>query len=372
LLAASSQAYGQSKKKGVPRKTPGRVTTKAPKRKPAPPPAAAPSAPAQVNPPPIASPAPPTPRPPADAGATPLAPPSTVPSAAPPAAPPTSVPPVTREIPDVPAVEPDPPPVVARAHLPIVVVGIEPRWEARYYRHTEFTAPNVRAYDANGYAAIAASIELYPLARAARGFWQNLGLSLRYAQAFGFESESIRLGRLADLPPLPVDTSFVRYAIGMRYRMKLSRDEPRSPMLGIAAGYSRWIFDFSDALPRGPDLEAPTAYYQMAFLGVDASFPIGPVTISGAVTYLHGVSIAAPSSRELDDLQYWHLFTAVGEGAELRLGAGLALWGPLEMRLSLEYALLVYHLRPLRGRADEPGRVIDSYVSAGLGPYVRF
>ncbi len=262
-------------------------------------------------------------------------------------------------------------PVAPHALLPLVVVGVEPRWEARYYRHTEFTAPNVRAYDANGYAAIAASIELYPLARAPRGFWQNLGLSFRYAQAFGFESSSVRLGRRQELPSLPVDTSFIRYAIGLRYRMKLSPDRPRSPMLGVAAGYGRWIFDFSDALPRGPDLEAPTADDKMAYLAVDAAFPIGPVTIVGAATYLHGVSIA-PSGRELDDLRYWHLPTAVGEGAELRIGAGLALWRSLEVRLSLEYALLVHHLRPLAGRADEPGRVIDSYVSVGLGPYFSF
>ena len=262
--------------------------------------------------------------------------------------------------------------VTPTKRLPFIGVGIEPRWEGRYYRHAEFTAAYVRGYNANGYVAIAAGLELYPLARADVGLLQNLGIAARYAQAFGFQSNSARLGLPVRKSSLPVDTSFVRYALELRYRMKLRPDSPHSALLGVAAGYGRWDFDFSDALPRGPDLEAPTADYRTARLGIDMAASFGPVSIFGAATYLHALSIRPPGSRELDELRYLHLASAVGEGAEIRLGAGVAVWRSLEVRASLEYAVMVYNLKPLEGRNDEPGRVIDSYVSAGLGPYFSF
>ncbi|MET0594161.1 MAG: hypothetical protein ABW133_15780 [Polyangiaceae bacterium] len=384
LLVAGSDAYGQSTKKKAPRKPAPGVTTKAPKRKAQP----RPAPPAPAAPVPTTAPVPPTP--PAPAVPTTPVP---VPSAPPPVAP--TLPPTTaapadrapidsvatgtagtsapvREADNTAATEPSTLLVTPAARLPLFTFGVEPRWEGRFYRHAEFTAPNVRSYDANGYVAIAGSLELYPLARADVGLWQNLGVAVRYAQAFGFQSNSARLGLPVRRSSLPVDTSFVRYALELRYRMKLRPQSPRSAILGVAAGYGRWDFDFSDGLPRGPDIEAPTADDRMARLGVDLSAAFGPVSIFGAATYLHAFTIVPPSSRELDKLRYLHLFSAVGEGAEFRLGAGLALWRALELRASLEYAVMVYNLKPLEGRNDEPGRVIDSYVSAGLGPYFRF
>jgi hypothetical protein len=58
-------------------------------------------------------------------------------------------------------------------------------------------------------------------------------------------------------------------------------------------------------------------------------------------------------------------------GGEFRgaLGVRLARW--IELRLSLEYAIMAYHLRPLQEGAPTDG-VLDSYLSAGLGPYVNF
>ena len=44
----------------------------------------------------------------------------------------------------------------------------------------------------------------------------------------------------------------------------------------------------------------------------------------------------------------------------------------VEIRATVEYAILAYHLRPVVGSATKPDRVLDSYLSAGVGPYVSF
>jgi hypothetical protein len=58
-------------------------------------------------------------------------------------------------------------------------------------------------------------------------------------------------------------------------------------------------------------------------------------------------------------------------GGEFRgaIGVRLARW--IELRLSLEYAIMAFQLRSLE--AGSPSDlVLDSYLSAGLGPCVSF
>jgi len=255
---------------------------------------------------------------------------------------------------------------------PVIVLGVASLWEGRFFRHTEFTAPNLRSYDANGYPSFSLEAELFPFANVGSSFWRGFGFSLRYAQAFGFDSESARLGAPQHMRWLPVDTSFSRYAVGLRYRIPV-HPESRLPLdLAVSASLCGWNFDFGAELPRGPDLEAPTAAYRMIRLGGSVGVRLLPVTLLWTLSYLHAFSIAAPSSREIGDLKYPHLPTAVGVGAEIRGAVGVAIWRSLEIRLSAEYAVLAFYLRPLAGRADEPARVVDAYAAVGLGPYASF
>jgi hypothetical protein len=119
-------------------------------------------------------------------------------------------------------------------------------------------------------------------------------------------------------------------------------------------------------------LETPTADYRMIRLAFDAALTLAPVTLLASIGYLHAFSIAAPSSRELDDLHYLHLPSAVGMGAEIRAVVAVTMWRSFALRLSAEYAVLAFHLKPLPGRADEPARVVDAFLAVGLGPYVTF
>ena len=357
-LLAAPHVEAQRGKKG-PRRNKGRSETTQPKpadsAAPRPPATAVTPQPAPVTPKPapVASP-PPPPRPDAKT-------------------PPPAGPPAPQQAPAEPTATSAEAPVPT---LPLVTLGIEPQWEGRYFRHSEFTAPNVRSYDASGYASLALTAEVFPLVNVGPKFWRGFGLTLHYARAFGFQSDSTRLAAQQQQQPrprtLPVDTDFSRYAVGLRYRIPLNPGSLTPFVLAASASLCGWRFDFGPELPRGPDLETPTADYRMIRFGIDASYRLRPVTFFAAMSYLHAFSIAAPSSRQLDELRYPHLPTAVGLGAEIRGAVSVAIWRRLELRLSGEYAVLAFHLKSVEGRADEPARVVDAYVALGVGPYVTF
>jgi hypothetical protein len=255
--------------------------------------------------------------------------------------------------------------------LPLVLAGVEPLWEGRVFRHTEFTQPNVRRYDARGYPSIALSAEVYPLVNVRSKFLRGFGITGHYARAFGFESSSARFGD-ADANAIPVDTSFTRYAAGLRYRIHTNPESQMPFVFAIAAGVSGWRFDFGPQLPRDPYLEVPTALYRMVRFGVDAGLEVRPVTFYAALTYLHAFSVVPPNPREIDLITYPYLLGAPGMGGEFRGAVGVRVIRWLELRLSVTYGILAFHLKSLEGRADSPARVLDSYLSAGLGPYVSF
>ena len=255
--------------------------------------------------------------------------------------------------------------------LPFAVVGVEPRWEGRFFRHTEFTAPDVRSYNANGYATVALAAEVFPLADVGSTFWRGLGVTLGYTQSVGLQSQSRRLGALDGAPSAPVDTSFSRYTAGLRYRLAVNSESSFPLVLGASANFCRWDFDFGSELPRGPDLEVPTADYRMLRLGIDAGVSLSRFTFSTAFGYLHALSVEAPSSREIAPLRYPHLVTAEGMGGEIRAALGVVV-RRVEFRLSAEYAVLAFNLAPIRGRSDRTALVVDSFVSIGLGAHLHF
>jgi hypothetical protein len=256
--------------------------------------------------------------------------------------------------------------------MPLVLVGVEPLWEGRVFRHTEFTNPNVRRYDARGYPAIALNAEVFPLVKVGAKFLRGFGVTLHYARAFGFQSSSARLGADVDARSMPVDTSFTRYAAGLRYRIHTNAESQTPFVFGVSASLAGWRFDFGPELPRDVDLELPTAIYRAVRIGFDAGLEVRPVTFYAAASYLHAFSVVPPNTRELDVRTYPYLPGAVGMGGEFRGAVGVRVVRWLEVRLSVEYAILGFHLKPLEGRPDSPARVLDSYLSAGLGPYVSF
>jgi hypothetical protein len=289
----------------------------------------------------------------------------------PPPAPPTPAPePATQpERDDAEASEADRPP--RPDYLPILVLGVQPLWEGRVFRQSEFTEPTFRKYGAIGYPSVALAAEVYPLANAPSKFLRGFGLTFQYARAFGFQSDSTLIGDAAHPQPAPVDTSFSRYGGALRYRLPLNPESPTPFVLGASAGFHGWSYEFAE-LPIQADVQVPTAAYQMVRFGFDGTLHINRVTLYAALNYLHAFSIAAPRSRELDRLRAPHLPDAVGTGGEVRGAVGVRLMRWLEVRLSVQYGLLAYDLKSLDELDGRPARVLDSYLSAGLGPYVNF
>lgn len=256
-------------------------------------------------------------------------------------------------------------------YLPLLLVGAEPAWEGRVFRQTDFAEPSFRKYGAIGHGAVALTGEVYPFANVAQKFMRGFGFTFQYARALGFQSDSTLIGDAAHPQDSQVDTSFSRLAAGLRYRLPLNPDSPTPFVLGTSAGFSRWDFEFAQ-LPLQSNIEVPTAAYQMIRFGFDGSLHVQRVTLYAALNYLHAFSIAPPRSRELDNLRLPHLPDAVGAGVEIRGAVGVRVVRWLEMRLSVQYGLLAFDLRPLEGQEGAPARVLDSYLSAGLGPYVSF
>ena len=257
------------------------------------------------------------------------------------------------------------------ALLPLVVAGVEPLWEGRVFRQSEGTEADLRKYGALGYPSASVMAEIHPFANMKSKFLRGFGVTLQFARAFGFESDNARLSAFAAQNIAPVDTTFMRYAAGLRYRIHTNPEGETPFVLSISASMRRWQFSFAPELPLGPDLEVPTASYRLGRFGLDAGVEVKRVTFYAAAYYLHGFSIAAPNTRELDTVTNPYLANAPGMGGEFRGAIGVRVTRAVEVRLSLEYAIMAFHLKSYR-QGDPPDGVLDSYLSAGLGPYVSF
>jgi hypothetical protein len=255
--------------------------------------------------------------------------------------------------------------------FPLVLLGAEPLWEGRVFRQSEGEHPERRKYGAIGYPSVAVTAELYPLVNVKPKFLRGFGITLQMARAFGFQTDNVDLEHFANRTMAPADTSFMRYAAGLRYRI-LTNPESETPLaLGVSASLRRWYFTFAPALPLGDDVEVPTADYRMARVGVDGAFQVKRVTFYGAAYYLHSFSVVAPNTRTIDTVTDPYLANAPGIGGEFRGAVGVRILPWIEVRASVEYAITAFRLQPL---ADgwSADRVLDSYLSAGLGPYVNF
>lgn len=253
----------------------------------------------------------------------------------------------------------------------MVLLGVEPLLEGRIFRQSEGMQADARKYGALGYPSVALTAELYPFANVKSKFLRGFGVTLHFASAFGFESDSARLGAFADRDMPPAETSFMRYAAGLRYRIHANPESETPFVFGISASFRRWNLTFVPEQPLGPDLEAPTANYRMGRFGFDAGLEVKRFTFYAAAYYLHAFSVAAPNTRELDAVTYPYLGNAPGMGGEFRGAVGVRLVRWIELRLSVEYAIMAFHLKPLQ-EGGSPDGVLDSYLSAGLGPYVSF
>jgi hypothetical protein len=301
-----------------------------------------------------------------------VAPPPPVDSAPPPADPKPAITPPASGAPPSADSPPDAEADGPRINLmPMVAFGLEPQLEGRIFRQSEGPVQDPRQYGAMGYASIALAGELYPLVNVKPKFWRGFGVTLSFARALGFQSSGLQLSEFGDQSIPPVDTTFMRYAVGLRYRMHVNPESETPVVLGISASWRRWQFTFSPEQALGSDVETPTADYRMGRVGFDGAVEVKRVTFYGAAYYLHAFSVGAPNMRELERVTSYYLADAPGMGGEFRGAVGVRLARWIELRLSVEYAIMAFHLKSLEENGP-PATVLDSYLSAGLGPYVSF
>jgi hypothetical protein len=248
--------------------------------------------------------------------------------------------------------------------LPMLNAAAAFEWGYRHFRHSESSSATDRTYDADGFPSAALAAEIYPAAAYGAPFWQDLGLTIDYARALDLHSRSARLGA-ARTPPayIPVDTSFVRYGVGLRYRMPLTARGPNAIVLGGSIGYGAYRFTFDESvLPEQRDLEVPRARYDLVRFGLDVRAPIGPVALLASAAFLHAFSVGALGNRTP---------TGAAEGVHAAIGLAVHLWRPVSVQASVQYAAMFFGLEPMKGReGDQPGSVVDSYVTLSLGPVI--
>jgi hypothetical protein len=252
----------------------------------------------------------------------------------------------------------------------MVLLGVEPLWEGRVFRQSAGLQPDPLKYGPVSYAAVELSGELFPLANTKSTFLRGFGVTLNFARAFAFQTDSGQFAAFADRNIPPAETSFMRYAAGLRYRIHANPSSETPLVVGISASLRRWYLTFATDLPSGAELEVPSADYRMGRFGFDGALEVKRFTFYAAAYYLHAFSVTAPNTRELDTTTPY-LASAPGMGGEFRGSAGVRLARWVELRLSLEYAVMAYHLESLQ-QGGQPDRVLDSYLSVGLGPYVNF
>jgi hypothetical protein len=250
------------------------------------------------------------------------------------------------------------------AALPMLTVAPAAEWGYRHFLHTEVSVPNERRYDANGYPVAALAAEAYPAANLSAPLWRDLGLTLEYARSVGLVSRSARLGAAYDPPTyVSVDTAFVRYGVGLRYRIALLARTSDAVVLGTSIGYRAHRFEFDETvLPPGRDLEVPRARYDLGRFGVDVRAPLGPVAVVASATYLHAFSVGDLGSRTP---------AGTANGFEAAIGVAVRVWRPVSVQAAVRYEALFFTLEPIAGReGDQPATVSDSYASLIVGPVV--
>ena len=260
---------------------------------------------------------------------TPTRPPAPAPAAAPAAAPP----------PPPPEAVAPPPAAAAPAPAAAAPAPSERRWIlsgelGAFFDTLRLTyggvAPSpgmLRGFDASGVGGVAASLEFFPLARGDSAALGGLGLHAALETSIGLETEA----SAGDKRP----TTFTRLAVGLRWRAP-----PLTGLRLVLVPELAWVSEKLTVSPAVDGLPNRDLSGVRVALGAEAR-------LDSRFTLLAGLGWAKwLTAREL--IKGDPAFFPGSSAAELEAtaGAGLALWGPLSLRLLGQYASTRYTLDP--------------------------
>jgi hypothetical protein len=184
----------------------------------------------------------------------------------------------------------------------------------------------LRGFDATGLGGLALSLELFPLARGASALG-GLGLHAALERSIGLETEAAP----GDLRP----TTFTRLEAGLRWRAP--------PLTGLELVLVPELAWVSEKLTVSPAIDGlPNSDLSGVRVALGAEARLG-----GRFTLLAGLGwVKWLTARELIEGEPPFFPGASAAGLEATAGAGVAIWGPLSVRLVGQYASTRYTLDP--------------------------
>jgi len=228
----------------------------------------------------------------------------------------------------------------------------------RFFDYNDGVSTNLRFYSVFGAPGVSARVEVFPLAPLGIVFLRDLGVTGEF-----------RINILSSAPESDpdqvVDTEWIRYGAGLRYRLPLGpREKPF--VLGVRGSF---LHDGMKLTPQDPESplvgEAPSVDYLFMRVGLDGRFPIGPVAITAFGGYHGAVSSGDVHARFTD--------SSIG-GIDVGGGLTVPILYGIEIRLQAEYMRWFYAFAPIAEPRDEfvAGGALDEYIHLELGPQYVF
>jgi hypothetical protein len=254
----------------------------------------------------------------------------------------------------------------ATTALGVVFLGID-LGGRQYHYNQRVTNATLRPYDlpegpllpvAPG---VAASAEIYPLARTDLGVGRDIGvvLDLRY------DFVTTRIGDAS------ASTRWFSWAAGLRARFHTGR-RGSSPVIGVEAGMGGLLFDFEDTGVLGPIM--PSVNYRYLRLGADVGVPLGPAELLAGVGYRGLLTMAGASGEKVPAAGALgeHFPHADIRGIDAKIGATLPITSFIEARIIVYYVRFWATFHADVGAAYVAGGALDQFVNADIGVQAHF
>ncbi len=247
---------------------------------------------------------------------------------------------------------PAPPPVDpgARRHgevnTAIVVANLAFELGARRFEYKDALSPNTSSYSVFGVPMPSIGLEVYPAGGTTIPFVRDLGLTVRFAHAFGISSTTD--------DGTSVGTGWTRIGGGLRARFRPGGAQ--GPMIGVSGGIDYLQFNFDTTGDIAGSVPAVT--YASLRGGVDGRIPFWRMALLLDFGYDGALSAGAVHDRFRG--------SSVG-GIDLGAGLSFTLGAGFELRLRGHYTRYFYKFHPVLGDAYVAGGALDEFLGFGLG-----
>jgi hypothetical protein len=228
----------------------------------------------------------------------------------------------------------------------IVVANVAFEIGGRRFEYTDALSPNTSSYGVFGVPVPSVGLEVYPAAGTKIPIVRDLGLTMRFAYAFGISSETE--------DGTPVSTGWTRIGGGLRARFHPGG--PSGPMIGVSGGidYLQFKFDGKGAIAGS----LPAVTYASLRAGIDGRIPFWKMALLLDVGYDGALSAGEVYDRFRD--------SSIG-GVDFGAGLALVLGAGFELRMRGHYTRYFYKFHPVLGDAYVAGGALDEFLGVGLG-----